>query len=90
MPGSSNSVMQAGIPYSRHALTKFQESDSTQCTPETAVRMAKVAAREANECLIAETTSLGVIKDCNVFGIGCTAGRLIIPILWAYTAGLYY
>lgn len=72
-PGASRSVMQAGVPYSRYSLSKLNGINATNCNEATAAEMAKAAARQAAECIIAESNELASISKTRVFGVGCTA-----------------
>lgn len=76
VPGSSRCVMNAGVPYSRFALEAFQGKGSQSCSAETARQMSLASYRDAAKCLLMESSDFNCFRDCNIFGVGCTAALI--------------
>ena len=73
VPGGSNTVLEANVPYSHAALQEYLGRACTPtCSPRTARAMAMIAYQRA-ELLRQRHTSEAVSDDLNILGIGCTA-----------------
>lgn len=75
VPGASNSLMNACVPYSRASLSEFLGSTEKQgCSKETAALMAKAAFQQTvTQLLIDSNGQFDILAEANVFGVGSTA-----------------
>ena len=80
VPGASNSLMDAGVVYSRPALNAFIQNSKivnqlsvSACSSATALAMADASWRHANEFLLESTRDFNSVRDVNIFGLSCTA-----------------
>lgn len=80
-PGASQCVMDGHIPYARASMDRFLHlSDDvgpgtgmSYSSPEATSLMAAEARNRAAQTLLAETSDLTMLKECNIFGIACSA-----------------
>lgn len=75
VPGASNSLMNASVPYSRAAVTELVGTSDrpSSCTRESAVLIAKAAFKKTVGQLLVEEPRFDILSECNIFGISCTA-----------------
>lgn len=82
VPGASNSLMHASVPYSRSALSELLDgpqnehspSDTYACSKETANLMAKAIFKKTVTQLLADNSGqFDILSEANIFGVGCTA-----------------
>ena len=82
VPGSSNSLMHASIPYSHSALSELLDgpqdehspTNTHSCSKETAILMAKAVFKKTVSQLLADNSGqFDILSETNIFGMGCTA-----------------
>lgn len=80
VPGASNSLMDAGVVYSRPSLNAFikvdkdlDSSPAPACSSTTALAMANASWRHANEFLLESSRDFTSFRDAQIFGLSCTA-----------------
>lgn len=76
-PGASKSVQNACIPYSKNSVDQLcpkLSKDSSYCTEERVIQLAKKAFQVSMESIISDSSSIHVNEESiNVFGVACSA-----------------
>jgi nicotinamide mononucleotide (NMN) deamidase PncC len=76
VPGASNSLMHASVPYSHTALSNLLGGPEhpQSCSKETAILMAKAVFKETVSELLADSSNqFDVLSEINIFGVAGTA-----------------
>jgi len=81
VPGCSNSLIQAVVPYSLSSLqktcidggVKLEDLPRSYCSMEMANSMADASYRKTIELILAENKDITVLVKDNIFGVSCTA-----------------
>lgn len=84
VPGCSNSLIQAVVPYSSSSLKKLcldggvknENFPHSYCSTEMAIAMANASYRKTIELLLAESNDITVLVKDNIFGVSCTAALI--------------
>ena len=74
VPGASNSIMNACVPYSPAALQELLGNGVTQaCSAEVADAMSRAAFKNTVAQLLSQTKDLNSLSGANIFAVACTA-----------------
>jgi nicotinic acid mononucleotide adenylyltransferase len=75
VPRASNSLMNAGVPYSRAALNELlaEEDVSRACSADTARVMSAAVFKKTVSELLCESRDLNSLSTTNIFALSCTA-----------------
>ena len=74
VPGGSNCIVEAGVPYAHGALQSFLgKLPEHSCSAAVALQIAKVAWRRTVALVLAESMHFSALRDNNIFSISCTA-----------------
>lgn len=75
VPGASNSIMNAGVPYSSPALAELLQEDniSQACSVDTAMLMSAAAFKKTVSELLCQSRDLNCLSTVNIFALSCTA-----------------